>query len=113
MSGGYTPGPWFVGQGGHHICAGNPHGDWQAVADSRPLLSAGFRPTAEQMANGFLISAAPELLEAVERARRHAMNIGITDGSYLAQLDAAIAKARGTLPQPHTAPSSAGGRDGQ
>jgi hypothetical protein len=50
----------------------------------------------EAAANARLIAAAPELLEAVKRARRHAMNIGITDGSYLAQLDAAIAKARGS-----------------
>lgn len=31
------------------------------------------------------------LTEAVHRARRHADNIGITDGSYIAQLDAALA----------------------
>lgn len=31
------------------------------------------------------------LTEAVERAQRHAQNIGITDGSYIAQLDAALA----------------------
>jgi hypothetical protein len=35
------------------------------------------------------------LVEAVERARRHAENIGITDGSYIAQLDAALAKIKG------------------
>lgn len=35
------------------------------------------------------------LVEAVERARRHADNIGITDGSYIAQLDAALAKVKG------------------
>lgn len=33
------------------------------------------------------------LMGAVERAQRHAMNIGITDGSYLAELDDALAFA--------------------
>ena len=31
------------------------------------------------------------LTEAVQRARRHADNIGITDSNYIAQLDAALA----------------------
>jgi hypothetical protein len=35
------------------------------------------------------------LVEAVERARRHADNIGITAGSYIAQLNAALAKIKG------------------
>jgi hypothetical protein len=47
---------------------------WESILNDRDLITA-------------------ELLAAVQRARRHAENIGITDGSYVAQLDAAIAAA--------------------
>lgn len=47
----------------------------------------------EIVANLTLFAAAPDLLEAVRRARRHAENLGINEGSYVAQLDGAIALA--------------------
>ena len=45
--------------------------------------------------NARLTEERDALGEAVERARRHADNIGITDGGYIAQLDAALAKVKG------------------
>ena len=48
-------------------------------------------------ANARLIAAAPELYGAVERALRHAQNLGIDSegSSYVNQLRAALAKALG------------------
>lgn len=45
--------------------------------------------------NARLTEERDALVEAVERARRHAENIGITDGGYIAQLDEALAKVKG------------------
>lgn len=96
---GYIAGPWVCkmqfggwyvrqdpenwdGMGYQHVCS---------LSASRKGTYYGelFSATAR------LIAAAPDLLEAVLRARRHAMNIGIESGSYVETLDAAIAKAIG------------------
>lgn len=52
-----------------------------AVSDHREATTAELRAENQR------------LRQAVERARRHAENIGITDGSYIAQLDEALSRA--------------------
>ena len=90
-----TAGPWVAEPadmfGDHNIVLDDRSEDCRAIA----AVVSNMRDPVEVAANAHLIAAAPDLLEAVERARRHAENIGITDGGYIAQLDASIAKARG------------------
>ena len=102
MSTSHTPGPWaWDGEGridALQFRKVSPH-----LVDGKPYMeglvalpySCGGHATHE--ANARLIAAAPELLEAVERALRHAQNIGIDSegSSYVSTLRTAIAKARG------------------
>lgn len=92
----FTPGPWFASK---HL---EPLGGCLSrlvmaidTAVAEVLFDDEDDPTAE--ANTHLIAAAPDLHEAVERALRHAENIGIDSegSSYVNQLRAALAKARG------------------
>lgn len=75
----------------------------QFIIDNTPGAGPGDVPKFDDSAHGVRIALAAiikttkgmdALVEAVERARRHADNIGITDGSYIAQLDAALAKVK-------------------
>lgn len=94
----FTPGPWSAepmvprADNAFYITA-TPDGNnsTKDVATVGPCLA---KTTA---ANARLIAAAPELYEAVERALRHAQNIGVDSegSSYVNQLRAALAKARG------------------
>jgi hypothetical protein len=95
-SGSFTPGPWVAEESEIFAAAG----DAVQIAETVPLADdpqdiLGFGRT--EFANARLIAAAPELYEAVQRALRHAINIGIDveDSSYVQQLRAALAKAEG------------------
>ena len=84
MTGKHTPGPW------KQSCESiDP--DWHIVTTSGGAVIANvFAP---QSANAHLISAAPDLLEALEEAS-DPIN-GYLHGPVLARARAAIAKARG------------------
>lgn len=95
---GFTPGLWPLtrtGDGKRYVVGdglvGGPGG--YEVAE---VYSDDCDPD-EARANANLIAAAPELYEAVERALRHAQHLGIDveGSSYVKQLRAALAKARG------------------
>jgi hypothetical protein len=92
----YTPGPWkFLD------AFGRVETDSEIVA----YIAGGVRPTRDiAIANGNLIAAAPELLEALATAR-FAIQVALDGGSVseknvrstLDQIDAAIRKAKGEL----------------
>lgn len=97
----HTPGPWYVrlypGTDAYEVRASGGAliaqvGNLGSTSDHRPTAKHWKAATP---ANARLIAAAPDLLEAVQRARRHAMNIGIDSGSYFEILEAAIRKAEG------------------
>lgn len=70
--------------------------DGSNILSTQPLPTfqrVGPAPAADELTA--LRERVAVLTAAVERARRHAQNIGITDGSYIAQLDAAISAAIG------------------
>lgn len=94
MSAKHTPGPWQINPVNAQVDAFNTG---EGLAICKMLWPTKLRSEAETEANARLIAAAPELYEAVSRARRHAMNIGLdAEGStYIHILDAAIARATG------------------
>lgn len=93
IAGAWTRGPWEVRPCGQNldICLPVAPGD-QGVA----VVATVFGGEAD--AN--LIAASPRLYKAVERALRHAENIGIDakGSSYVNTLRAALANARGERP---------------
>lgn len=108
----HTPGPWRVSQGGKfvqlcvhgtifNICEMPPlNGDDGRCAEPLPLPSALMEAKAERKANAHLISAAPDLLEALRGvlAMLELLNrVGANDPieSRVFQARAAIAKATG------------------
>jgi len=90
----HTPGPWKFRQI-------DDDGLGYIEADGRDIMHAGVtdRPAAENIANSQLTAAAPELLEALEKARDTLKLAGFS----VDLADASIAKAR---------TSTNGGRDG-
>jgi hypothetical protein len=87
---GHTPGPWLLA--GRTVYALNAEG----VNRFSALVQDAHAPAYELNANAHLISAAPDLLEALEMA----MEIGDQCsrgflGKFQAKARAAIAKARG------------------
>lgn len=110
----YTPGPWIVlGAPGKLLCVTD--GDSRYVVDRFEL---GGRPAGEHLANAYLISAAPDLLDEVVRFHANleadvddmACNAGNWDGGssescehcqaimYRDRLAALIVKATGGPP---------------
>lgn len=72
-------------------------GGWPNVQSPHYALAGAFQAAAGRIASQgqeaeTLRARVAVLTEAVERALRHAQNIGITDGSYIAQLEAALLK---------------------
>lgn len=103
---GHTKGPWSRsgvrvklrlpgGSSDSHEVFATVDGVQEAVAYA--LYSDRNGLHSETFANARLIAAAPDLLDACQRALRHAQNIGIdSDGSsYVNILRAAITKATG------------------
>ena len=109
----HTPGPWRVHQHHHindelwlsigwHTYEGtsNPDGRWIGpVAELKYLVAR----EDEQWANAHLISAAPELLEALRLAENYVHlwmqdNTGEKELADLQQIEDAIAKAEGKTP---------------
>ena len=98
---GHTPGPWRLSAAGI-VRADEPHsGRHQAVAD---ILFCSDIPAVEREANARLIAAAPELLEALEKARlKLAYIYEVTDDTHCGnearltgnEIALVIAKARG------------------
>lgn len=86
----HTPGPWRIYRQGNHIRIGPDFGHVVAVV----YLDKDFLDT--DRADAELISAAPELLEALEIAVKFFNNNGgDADYTWLPVLKAAIAKAKG------------------
>lgn len=96
----HTPGPWKLGKKTNSINEIQTESGWSIANVKR--RSSGPRGLPEQLdrdeANARLISAAPELLEALLRAR-HRLNkleeIGAKSESTLELVERAIAKATG------------------
>ena len=81
----HTPGPWFA-EGKEVYNSRDIGGVWVAETLVHNLATA--------KADARLIAAAPELLEALERARTFMVNRYATP-IELSTIDAALAKARG------------------
>ena len=98
----HTPGPWTVGETRRYKHSGGVDGTEVAVhygtAENRGNCIAfayghGARGDAE--ADARLIAAAPDLLEALKKARRYVVSSHEPVGAELDDIDAAIAKATG------------------
>lgn len=98
----HTPGPWSVGYentgGGYTVMSGPlrvAHTSIQALAcrpDGRPIFEE------EAKANGYLVAAAPEMLDALRAAERELYQVPPDDPEQervLTTVRAAIAKAEG------------------
>jgi hypothetical protein len=99
----HTPGPWRVRDKQVDRDLGFDVSDWAEVmasSDGSHVASAYCRAEDVNQANARLISAAPELLAALELIRPMALGYAVANevGSnveYIRVADAAIAKARG------------------
>jgi len=90
----HTPGPWeYLETIGSCEVRGGQGDDW------REILSYRYSPDAVNRANAHLISAAPELLEALEAVRQSILDDArpMTNRQHdaIVKADAAIRKARG------------------
>lgn len=99
----HTPGPWNVNAKSGHI---NIFGNFEFVAE------------ASNMADGRLIAAAPEMLEALKRARHFIPSNAQPRNDFEADqravwelIRAAIAKAEQCDPEPCIVCGAAGGHD--
>lgn len=97
MKGTHTPGPWYAGDSGPWVLAGDPKQSYNYVVstpftDGRdgPIL-----PESEQRANACLIASAPELLEALQDFVKVHEFLGHADRPHYQAAKAAIAKAIG------------------
>lgn len=79
----HTPGPWHIGGNGFIVYAANGY----AICDVKTFHGRND----SDAANADLITAAPELLEALKQARDFMEPLG--PGAVLSVIDAAIAKA--------------------
>jgi hypothetical protein len=115
MSGGHTPGPWFIDMIPNSKTFGASAG--RAYGVSAPNRS-GYRvpvvvwrglakPASEEgQANARLIAAAPDLLEALIEARQTILDLKNarwsecegSDADWVGDIDAALAKARQSTP---------------
>ncbi|MDY7559945.1 hypothetical protein QN366_04915 [Pseudomonas sp. CCC3.2] len=94
---GHSPGPWVIDHQPYCI----------SVESERFILSEQYLPeeddedSAEQVANAYLMAAAPDLLEAATLALREMRNTTSPAASFMAAvdaLDAAIAKVKHNRP---------------
>ena len=93
----FTPGPWRL-DGSSSIYALNLEGPNRFYANVQSGWSTAGRnrtSEAELAANAHLIAAAPELLEALEKAESLFDHTFAMGGTIHKQIKAAIAKARG------------------
>lgn len=107
---GFTPGPWFTKRARHPVdgefdwcVSADIDGSLRVISEAFGRVSALITPNAE--ANARLISAAPDLLAALEAARTQLITLGgIADLSehgdaiqavVIGKVDDAIAKAKG------------------
>lgn len=93
----HTPGPWAVDESRHDGCINRIEPFRHIGMASGYQVNPGDRE--ENEANARLMAAAPDLLEALEQARKYvafAFDQGIEGAEKTGlDLDAAIAKARG------------------
>ena len=85
----FTPGPWVADEYPHGDCwqiKYGTHGNWLAEV----MIDGDHKGAA---ADARLIAAAPDLLEALKRARRYVADLPIVGDADLAVIDAAIRKA--------------------
>lgn len=83
----HTQGPWILGTYDHaSYNVTGPKGEMPFIAK----IPAG-RKESERLANAFLIASAPDLLAVCEKIKAH----GTISATWIDELDAAIAKARG------------------
>lgn len=94
----HTPGPWFLI---NSVCVGGPiDPGWEDAGCGIAHCGMRARTQGEAEANARLITAAPDLIEALEMVRDADIdnkmngNVGIPSVAR-AKIDAAIAKARG------------------
>lgn len=88
----HTPGPWHVvpyGDGNALVICTEPDGNWRICFLATPGDSSGAWETIN--ADARLISAAPEMLEALKQAR----DLFEDDEGISRVIDAAISKATG------------------
>ena len=91
---GHTPGPWSVAY--HDV------NDQAVVSGQHTEIATCWHHCVVELetqmqANARLISAAPDMLEALEGLVASVRGVGPKDGKVLARADAAIAKARGEV----------------
>ena len=93
----WTPGPWNTRN--HGVIVGGPFHQFERGTAQRQIAMACVivdceQAEAERDANAHLISAAPDMAEALKVAREFITNVGCEmDGALLEQVDAALAKA--------------------
>lgn len=92
----HTPGPWGI-SGGRLDIRANYHGARFIAAVYQPSTHELAPMDSESLANANLISAAPELLEALEALIEIEAKHGYTSWPEIIAARAAIAKAKGTL----------------
>ena len=108
MAGQWTPGPWYIKRDSVFPCIATRHPDWldQEVADtcaSKSVFAIDGREEDHSAANAALISAAPDLAEALTGliglieliipTLEGTQRIGVEDNHRLKDARAALAKA--------------------
>lgn len=99
MSGGHTAGPWTVNPFNAQVDSSELDGDGNLIPVCQVLWPTDLRSEEATRAISRLISAAPELLEALTELRANIGAASLSRNLYGKELrvkaDAAIAKARG------------------
>jgi hypothetical protein len=86
----HTPGPWFATPGNYAVYVKDAYGDQGDLVCALSGYGSNYRLRA---ANARLIAAAPDLLEACQRALAEA--VADDQDEWFANMRAAIAKATG------------------
>jgi hypothetical protein len=96
--GGHTPGPWSAQPS--ELGPDDKPFHWYVVAGNGrydPAIVSTWPGSVDPERDARLISAAPDMLEALEGLVASVRGVGPKDGKVLARADAAIAKARGEV----------------
>jgi len=103
--GNWTPGPWEIGALGNQKVEINTgpeprlsYSGWDGMAKVYGSDDDPATGSVVMMANARLISAAPELLEAMEMVRGYIATMKGAGHEYTVAINAAIAKATGAAP---------------